>query len=544
MYQNFSPSFGNILNFVKRYRYLLAASSGIVLFCSFPNVNFFPLAWIALVPLLVALEPVENWKSAFCVGYVAGFLFFAGLLLAIVLLYPYANIFATLLGYILLVGYTALYFAVFSVLVHKLPWQSGVLFPLGVAAIWVSLEWVRSWLLTGFPWGNIGYSQWNYLPGIQIASLTGVYGISFVIVLFNAGIATLIRRRQEWRKELMTVIVPCLLAVICLIYGYAAIARSENTPPKNIKVALVPGNIPQIEKWQPENVGKILKQYLNSTRKVAAKNPDVIVWPETTVRGGMLSGEWAVQVSYRQWKKFHNLFKETFGEIGGIPMLIGATDLDAFGNIYNRVISVSSDGKILGKYAKMHLVPFGEYVPLADFLPNFVQFHPFEHGKTVNLLPITNVAALQTNNEITEVGTSICFESAFPNHFRQFVKKGANAMGILTNDAWFTGTAFPELHLAMAPLRAVENRIAIFRCANGGYTCVVDNFGRITTSFVTPQTEKEFMIADVPLSEGKQTFYTQYGDWLPILCLVLSILCIAYRVVLRHTNAQPKITDN
>lgn len=524
-----------ILDFFKRYRYWFAASSGIILFCSFPSVNLFPLAWVAIVPLLIALEPVENWKSAFLVGYVAGFLFFAGLLIAIVLLYPYANIFATLLGYILLVGYTALYFAVFAVLVHQLPWQSGILFPLGVAAIWVSLEWVRSWLLTGFPWGNIGYSQWNYLPGIQIASLTGVYGISFVIVFFNAGIATLIRRRHEWRKELVAVIVSCLLAMICLIYGYAAIARSENTPQKSMKVAIIPGNISQIEKWKSENFPKIFARYINLTRKAAAQNPDVIVWPETTVRGQVLSGEWV---------NYNAHFKKVLREIGGIPMLIGATDPDAFGDLYNRVMSVSSEGEVLGKYAKMHLVPFGEYVPLADFLPNFVQFRPFEHGKTVNLLPITNVGTMQTNDEQIEVGTSICFESAFPNHFRQFVKKGADAMGILTNDAWFVGTAFPELHLAMAPLRAVENRIAVFRCANGGYSCVIDSFGQITTPFVTPQTDKEFLIADVALSEGKQTFYTRYGDWLPILCLMLSILCIAYRVVIRYTNTEPKITDN
>jgi apolipoprotein N-acyltransferase len=208
---------------------------------------------------------------------------------------------------------------------------------------------------------------------------------------------------------------------------------------------------------------------------------------------------------------------------------------------------VSSEGEIVGKYAKMHLVPFGEYVPLADFLPNFIQFQPFEHGKTVNLLPITNVEAMQTNNAIIKVGTSICFESAFPSHFRQFVKKGADAMGILTNDAWFTGTAFPELHLAMAPLRAVENRIAVFRCANGGYTCVVDSFGRISTPFVTPKSAdvtpksaEEFLIADVALSEGEHTFYTRYGDWLPILCLVLSITGIAYRIVIRHANTKPK----
>ena len=525
-----------MLNFVKQYRYWLAASSGIILFCSFPNVNFFPLAWVALVPLLVALEPAENWKSAFRLGYVAGFLFFAGLLLAIALLYPYANIFTTTLGYLLLVGYTALYLAVFAVLVHHLPWQSGILYPLGVAVIWVSLEWVRSWLLTGFPWGNIGYSQWKYLPGIQIASLTGVYGVSFVIVFFNAGIATMIRNRHEWRKELAAVIVVCVLTFSSLIYGYAVLSKSEKVEQESIKVAIVPGNIPQIEKWKSENFLKIFRKYINRTQKAAMDKPELVVWPETTLRGQVLSGEWQIH---------NNIFKQMHQQIGGIPMLIGATDPDKLGDLYNRVISVSSEGEIVGKYAKMHLVPFGEYVPLGDFLPNFIQFHPFEHGKTVNLLPIINVEKTETNDKQIEVGTSICFESAFPNHFRQFVKKGADVMGILTNDAWFAGTAFPELHLAMVPLRAVENRIAVFRCANGGYTCAVDRFGNIFTPLVTPQTDEEFLIANVPLSEGNLTFYTRFGDWFAILCVVLSVASLAvHRIVGHYSNTKLTNVDN
>ena len=519
------------LNFVRRYRYLFAASSGILLFCSFPSVNLFPFAWVALIPLLIALEPAENWKTAFSIGYVAGFLFFAGLLLAIALLYPYANIFVTLLGYFLLVGYTALYFAVFSVLTHHLPWQSGILFPVGVATIWVSLEWVRGWLLTGFPWGNVGYSQWNNQAGIQIASIAGVHGVSFVIVFFNAGIASIIRRRHEWRKELIAVIVPCVLAAITLIYGYVVISNKEVAQQQSLKVALVPGNIPQIEKWQSKNIEKIIKKYLNLTQKVAVKNPDVIVWPETTVRGQVLSGEWIVQVSSNNSSRFQNLFKQTFGEIGGPSMLIGATDADALGNIYNRVIAISADGEIQGKYAKMHLVPFGEYVPLADFLPNFVQFYPFEHGKEVELLPIINDTNSGKDSEKIEVGTSLCFESAFPNHFRKFVKRGADAMGILTNDAWFAGTALPELHLAMAPLRAVENRIAVFRCANGGYTCAIDRFGEISTPLVTPNTAEEFLTTNIALSDGKMTLYTRYGDWLQILCALLSSAFIIYLVV-------------
>ena len=197
----------------------LAALSAILLFLSFPNANLFPLAWIALVPFFIALTCTSDWKSTFWISYLTGFLFFAGLLIAIALLYPYANIFATMVGYLLLVGYTALYFAVFAVLMRAVPWRSGVLFPVAAACIWTALEWVRSWMLTGFPWGSIGYSQWNNVVGIQIASLVGVHGISFVIVLFNAGVATVICNRHRWRQEILALVLPLFLALLCFGYG-------------------------------------------------------------------------------------------------------------------------------------------------------------------------------------------------------------------------------------------------------------------------------------------------------------------------------------
>lgn len=517
------------MDFVKRYRYLFAGSSGIILFCSFPNVNIFPLAWVALIPLLIAIESVDNKKSSFFLGYLSGLIFFAGLLFAIVLLYPYAHILTTLLGYTLLVGYCALYFAVFAALVHLIPWRSGILFPITVASIWVSLEWIRSWFLTGFPWGNVGYSQWNFVEGIQTASFFGVYGVSFVIVLFSSGVTAFISRMDCWRTELATLIVPVGLTIICLSYGYLVIAKDNDEPKNSMKVALVPGNISQIEKWKRENIPKIFVKYLNTSRKAALGKPDVIVWPETSVRGEMLSGE---------WENYNQHFKKFQQDIGKIPMLLGATDPDAFGNLYNRVISVSSESEIAGKYAKMKLVPFGEYVPLGNFLPNFIQFRPFEHGKTLNPLLIVSAETEESNVAPIEVGTSICFESAFPNHFRKFVKKGADTMGILTNDAWFVGTAFPELHLAMAPMRAVENRIGVFRCANGGYTCAIDKYGRIIGTMVTPDTTAEFLNTEVELSEGALTIYTRFGDWFPILCVLFSIISITTTRIVRTYSSK------
>ena len=533
---------------------ILAALSALLLFLSFPNLNLFPFAWVAMVPFFIALTRATDWKSAFWIGYLTGFLFFAGLLPAILILYPYANIFATMVGYLLLVGYTALYFAVFAVLMRFVPRHSSVLFSLSAACIWTALEWVRSWMLTGFPWGSIGYSQWNNLLGIQVASLVGVHGISFVIVLFNAGIATVLCNRHRWRQEIWGVVLPLILTLLCFGYGIFQLQEADpldkganvttQTNVETLKVALIPGNISQLQKWDPRQFPKILQRYIGLTHKASGEQPELIVWPETATRSRALTGEWPI---------YYGRFSQMLRDIG-IPILLGTANRGetdkAIGqfsksaerrntDIYNRVLSIAPDGKIHGDYAKMHLVPFGEYVPLAhllpDFIPNFIQFEPFAHGKTVNLLPVFDVKN-KTNTRKIEVGASICFESVFPDEFRRSVKMGARVVGIFTNDAWFKGTAFPELHLSMAPFRAVENRIAVFRCANGGFTCVVDKFGRITTPLITPDTAQEILIASVPLlssTEHEQTLYTRYGDWFPILCALICVGWLGSQSIMR-----------
>ena len=553
-------------NLLKRHQHwMLAALSALLLFLSFPNTNLFPLAWVALVPFFLALRHTTNGKLTFWLGYLTGFLFFAGLLTAIALLYPYANIFATLFGYLLLVGYTALYFGVFPILMRMVPWRSGLLFPIAAAVIWTALEWVRSWLMTGFPWGSIGYSQWNNPLGIQIASLVGVHGISFVIVLFNAGIVTMLCNRHRWRQEIPALVLPLILVILCFGYGAFQLRdapsidrASDITAPETsqtLNIALIPGNIAQLEKWDVRQFPQILQRYINLTHTAGQANPDIIAWPETAVRSEALTGKWPT---------YHRRFLLMLRDIA-LPILIGTAiegdeihetigkfyrrasekdpDEEKNANIYNRVLSISPDGKITGSYAKKHLVPFGEYVPLAnllpDFIPDFIQFKPFAHGKSVNLLPVFNVKN-NTENQKIEIGASICFESVFPDEFRRPVQKGAQVMGIFTNDAWFKGTAFPELHLSMAPFRAVENRITVFRCANGGFTCVVDPFGRIRTPLITPDTTQQVLMASVPIlssSERKQTLYTHYGDWFPMLCAIICIGWFGSQIVLRFRRS-------
>ncbi len=508
---------------IKRHQsWILAGISGILLILSFPNFNLFPLGWIGLIPLLIALQSTSSWKFAFLHGYLTGAIFFLGLVYWISLLYPFANIFLTIFAWVLLAAYLALYVGIFSGLLHGLPWKSGLPFIFIVAALWTGLEWVRSWFLTGFPWGSMGYTQWNNLPAIQIASITGVHGVSFIVVLLNATIADIIHtyfisknrstapRTSSHFTFHVSRLIPIVIVIACIVYGAHTMSKPVNSD-SDIKIALVPGNIPQIEKWNRAYWPQIFEKYMRLVKAADAEKPDIIILPETALRGEVFAFEGNTYI-----KQLKQILADQ--EI----YLLTGTFYSSEQKVYNSVFLLSPRGEKLGSYSKIHLVPFGEYVPITRHLPNFIQLPTgFESGKSIDLLPIPH-------SENRQMGIVICFESVFPDLFRKFVKKGASVMGILTNDAWFDGTAAPEQHLAMTPLRAVENRIAIFRCANGGISCIIDALGRTITTPIPASDTEGFLIGNVPLSDHGGTVYTHYGDWFPILCFLITVLLILY----------------
>ncbi len=517
---------------IKRYQsWILAGISGILLILSFPSFNLFPLGWISLIPLLIALQSTSSWKAAFLHGYVTGAIFFLGLIYWIILLYPFANIFLTTFACLLLAGYLAVYVGIFSALLYGFPWKSGLPFIFIVPTIWIGLEWVRSWFLTGFPWGSMGYTQWNNLPAIQIASITGVHGVSFIVCLLNATIANILRPYLTSKDQLndqttsvemsekksvsrftfhVSDLIPIVIVIACLAYGAYVLSKPADTT-SDVKIALAPGNVPQIEKWDRAYWPQIFERYMNLVKAADAEEPDLIILPETAMRGEIFALAENVYLL-----KLRQILNEQ-----QIHLLTG-TFHTLESKVYNSVFLLSPPGKKIGSYSKIHLVPFGEYVPITRHLPNFIQLPSgFEPGKSIDLFPIPHT-------ENSQMGIVICFESVFPDLFRKFVKKGASVMGILTNDAWFDGTAAPEQHLAMAPLRAVENRVAVFRCANGGISCIIDALGRTITTPIQASDTQNFLIGRVPLKNHGGTIYTRYGDWLPILCFLVSLLLILY----------------
>ena len=350
---------------IKRYQsWILAGISGILLLLSFPSFNLYALGWISLIPLLIALQSTPTWKSAFLHGYLTGAIFFLGLIYWIALLYPFANIFLTTFACLLLAGYLAVYFGIFSALLHGLPWKSGLPFIFIVPAIWIGLEWVCSWFLTGFPWGSMGYTQWNNLPAIQIASFTGVHGVSFIVVLLNTTITDIVRThfisknqptvpktssRFTFHVSRFTFhvsrIIPIVIVIACLIYGAQVLSKPIKTA-SDVKIALVPGNVPQIEKWDPTYLPQIFERYMNLVKAADTEEPDLIVLPETALHGRIFIFEGNVYLA-----KLKQILNER-----QIHLLTGThTALD--GKMYNTVFLLSRPAKNLAATPRCTLSP-------------------------------------------------------------------------------------------------------------------------------------------------------------------------------------------
>lgn len=497
---------------MKKRDLLLSLSSGLLLVLSFPHFDLEFLAWFALVPLLRAIEEKDLWTS-FRLGFLTGFCSFLGILYwVIVAVHTYGYIPIVLSGLILLllVVYLACYMGMFTWLLRWIQNRLGIKTVLFAPALWVTLEYVRSFLLTGFPWASLGHSQYLNLPFIQIADITGVYGLSFMILLVNATLYGMLQQWSTKRVSSREIAFTALLVLGVLIYGYGRIAalRQEISSLPSLRVGVVQGNIDQSIKWDASFQKETLKIYEKLSLRAGHDKPDLIIWPET-----------ATPFFFQDATEYHPF-------ILSIPKRTQASLL--FGSPsykiekgkpihYNSAYLVSPTGELVGKYDKLHLVPFGEYVPLGDLIPlgslgeGIGNFKP---GDRIHLFSLPQ----------GRFGVVICFEIIFPDLCRRFVREGAQFLVTITNDAWFGRTSAPYQHFSIATFRAVENRVFIARAANTGVSGFIDPTGRIieTGGIFTEETLTE----TIRLSTRK-TFYTLYGDlfaWLSSAFTVAMIL--------------------
>lgn len=484
----------------------LALLSGLLLVLCFPRFDVHLLAWVALVPLFLALRGKDPLR-AFALSFLAGFVFFRG-----VFSWINPDVGVRWTEHFLLNSYLGFYLGLFGLTLSFVTRQTGLPLIVTAPTIWVSVEYLRSHAsFLGLPWGLLGHSQYLNLPLIQISSFTGAYGLSFLIVMANATITQLILAWGEAKtpRSPVQILNACrwpvgatsLALLVSLLYGFQAISRQPTG--KSVAITVIQGNIPQGERWKPEFRERNLATHVRLTRDATkSRGASVVVWPETSVPGLLLQDlELLTQLG--------GLARET-----GTHLVIGSAVRPKIGprefratHSFNSAFLVTPQGRVAGQYNKIRLLPFGEYLPHKELLP-----WPSRLVKAASFVPGQEYTVFNANG--IAFGVPICWETIFPDHIRRLVLNGALVMVNITNEAWFGDTPAPYQFMAMNVFRAVENRIPIARAANTGISGFIDAYGRIIGKVTNEKKDtfvSGFLTKDLPLVRAR-TFYTLYGD--------------------------------
>jgi apolipoprotein N-acyltransferase len=528
----------------------LALGTGILLFLSFPGaVGLWPLAWIALVPLLLALKDTGTGTAA-RLGLLAGMVHYLSLLYwIIIVLGRYGNLplWISIPALVLLALYMSSYLVLFCVIINRV-WKYREFLIVWVGPLlWVGLDFIRSFLFSGFPWQDLGYSQYKALLLIQTADLTGHYGITFHIVLVNSVTALLLvlwvanRSAGQTAQQVVTLrirrawfsaILPAL-AMVLIVLGYNAIRYSQISATiaegVKMKIGVVQGNIEQDQKWSPAMRLETIDIYTKLSKQALTREndpPELLVWPETALPFLISDNPY--------FRRLKNIFitKHQVWLLSGAPYYeeIAAKKKGQGKKFlsFNSAYLFRPDGEIGARYDKQHLVPFGEYVPFSDYVPLFgplvENVGNFSSGKPGMPLSCQDAA----------IGVLICFESIFPELARDWTYKGANLLVNITNDAWYGRSSAPWQHLSVSVFRAVENRRSLVRSANTGVSAVIDPLGRITGE--SPLFQPFYLVADVPLLQVK-TIFVILGHYFGLICL---ITCLPILLLLRQGKRREK----
>jgi len=512
----------------KKSDFISALASGGLLVLAFPRFDFYLLAWIALVPLLIAVRG-KDARAAFYLGLLTGFVYFGGTIYWMYhSMYYYGGVplIISVLILVCLSLYLALYPALFSMLFSYLTSQPSVPSVLTVPVLWVSLEYLRAYALTGFPWSILGYSQYKFLMFIQIADISGVYGVSFLVAAINGAVYDIILTRyrksgidahSSRRPVTVSLILFIFMFIGSLLYGMGKLDQPYK--PGNIKVSVIQGNIRQDVKWDSRFQHEVIDTYKRLSIRALSLRPDIIIWPESAV-------PFVFGYDKPLTEEISGFSKElnTHLLFGGVLVKHNGPDKSS---LSNSAILLSPEGKVISVYDKIHLVPYGEYVPLKELFP-FIDkmvtaIGDFVHGEEYTVM----------GTPFAKISNLICYEIIFPGLVREFVDEGADLLVTITNDAWFGRTAAPYQHFSMAVFRAVENRVPVARAANTGISGFINSKGRIIRKsdiFVESALTVEIKRRD------SKSFYTKYGDVFAWLCITGSLLMLFNEVRIKRKD--------
>lgn len=541
-------------------RQFLAIIAGVLLAFSFPNAGMAGFAWVAPGLLLFATLGAQP-RTAFRIAYIGGLAHY------LVSLYWLLNIpyrwlgipFGPAAGWLALSAYVAIYPAIWAWLLNGLvvreygvssgrmsecfkqplvnEWIHRFVLCLGGAAAWVGLEMIIARLFTGFPWNLLGASQYKLTPLIQISTITGVYGVSFLVVWLSLALMmAMLRlvqnpaRRSAWIGEL---IVPMLVLAVLFQWGFRQ-TRSAETPGRSLRVTCIQPSIPQTLIWDESKDTERLSELIALTGRALSNRTDLLIWPEAAV------------------PKLLRYDEETFAAVTGIArsnkvwMIIGADDAEPRrdtpdpedADYYNSSFLISPEGKLVDRYRKRGLVIFGEYIPLERWMPFLKWFTPIQGGFTPGDKPVP----FELGELALTTSVLICFEDIFPGLGREAAKDSDFLVNI-TNNGWFGESAAQWQHAAAAVFRAVENRIQLVRCSNNGITCWVDDRGAVREVFTDAKGRvygPGIFAFELPLARRVQaTFYFLNGDLFGWTCVTLLVALAAWRIFrLRADHSQ------
>lgn len=528
-----------------RWQSLIACLLGAALYVSaFPSVNVPEAAYVFAIPLLLLALFNGPAKGE------GAFVFFSGWLAWGFLLSWLRNCtahletgFASVLGWLAVIGLAGImavfwwgWFIVSLRVVRKaversLPARLGAV--VAVAGWWVILEWTRGVLFTGFPWLPLSVSQWQRPLLLQISSVTGGFGLSFVLVAFNAGLAFYLhslwysRREKWWRRFSFEFYLALFLLFGAIGFGLYSSGLGNRGRIDGPRIAFVQPNVGAFEKWDPALVRENLDVLEDLTTYAAYLDADLVLWPESPTPA-------AVKGDARMQSWVESLSRKT-----GLPLLIGniAREDDPavpVGRWYNSVFKVDPATGVDTDtyYAKRHLVAFGEYVPFAGRLPFLRKIVPvpfdFDAGGSASPIPLAH-----NGESFGDAGILICYEDVFPALARQNTLAGADWHFVATNNAWFGEGAAGWQHAAHAVLRAVETRRPVIRCGNAGWSGWIDEFGHVRHVMLDDRGSIYFQgVEVVEFSRnrwwsGRLSPYVQLGDWFVAAAAILSILGLA-----------------
>ena len=507
--------------------YALAILSGVLLALSFPRFGHPAFAWIALVPLLIALSgwrgrpalsgveggsrlPGQPPLRAFTLGLISGILYFVGTIYwtgTVIRTFGGLALPVAVFAVLLLASYLALFPALTALITGRLVQRAGIGGLLVMPAAWVATEFSRGYLFGGFPWVPLGNSQVTVLPVAQLASVLGVYGLSALVASVNAALAYAVLSSGRDR----VVAIGSVAVLLAGVGGWGAMRIAdgsltrEGTP---IRVGLMQGNIAQEDKWNPAEARRIFTTYISMTRDAVRRGAEFVIWPESSTPF---------------------MFEED--EVGGaalralarevqVPILFGSDQVDRTGGqlrLFNAAFILNAEGETAAVYHKIHLVPFGEYIPFKQWLtfvsPLVDRLAEFAPGTSMVMLPVGSHL----------VNTAVCYEIVYPSLIRQAVAGGSQLLTTITNDAWYGSSSAPYQHFALASMRAIEQGRYLARAANTGISAIVDPYGRVVRQSAI--FEQVGLVGEARLLTSR-TIYSNIGDVAAYAAMALTALAL------------------